>query len=115
MHCAEGTQSAKPAKLPHHPKRFLLRNRRYIRLIYDALSIPQDRTPTQVRTVSSERTMLQYLVTSKGMEDMLLILSIAFMPSVLGLMCAFLALGLPDESKRSDRNLSDRPKLRPSR
>ena len=59
--------------------------------------------------------MLQYLVTSKGMEDMLLILSIAFMPSVLGLMCAFLALGLPDEGKGSDRNLSDRPKLRPSR
>jgi hypothetical protein len=49
------------------------------------------------------------------MEDMLLILSIAFMPSVLGLMCAFYALRLPDESKRSDRNLSDRPNLRPSR
>jgi hypothetical protein len=59
--------------------------------------------------------MLQYLVTSKGLEDMLFILSVAFMPSVLGLMCAFFALGLPDERKRSDRNLSDRPKLRHSR
>jgi hypothetical protein len=59
--------------------------------------------------------MLQYLVTSKGLEDMLFILSIAFMPSVLALMCAFFALGLPDESKRSSRNLSDRPKLRHSR
>jgi hypothetical protein len=46
---------------------------------------------------------------------MLFILSIAFMPSVLGLMCAFYALGLPDENKPSDRNLSDRPKLRHSR
>jgi hypothetical protein len=65
--------------------------------------------------------MLQYFVTSKGLEDMLFILSIAFMPSVLALLCAFLALGLPDDSKRqsglkrSDRNLSDRPKLRHSR
>jgi hypothetical protein len=55
--------------------------------------------------------MLQYFVTSKGLEDMLFILSIAFFPSVLGLMCAFFALRLPDESKRSDRNLSDRAKL----
>jgi hypothetical protein len=39
--------------------------------------------------------MLQYLVTSKGLEDMLFILSIAFMPSVLALMCAFYALRLP--------------------
>jgi hypothetical protein len=59
--------------------------------------------------------MLQYLVTSNGMEDMLFILGIAFMPSVLGLMCAFYALGLPDESKPSYRNRSDRPKLRHSR
>jgi hypothetical protein len=55
--------------------------------------------------------MLQYIVTSKGLEDVVFILSIAFMPSVLGLMCAFFALRLPDESKRSDRNLSDRAKL----
>jgi hypothetical protein len=59
--------------------------------------------------------MLQYFITGKGLEDMLFILSMAFMPSVLGLMCAFFALGLPDESKRSDRNLSDRAKLRHSR
>jgi hypothetical protein len=59
--------------------------------------------------------MLQYLVTSKGLEDMLFILSIAFMPSVVGLMCAFYALGLPDESKGSNRNLPDRAKLRHSR
>jgi len=59
--------------------------------------------------------MLQYFVTSKGLEDILYILSIAFMPSVLALMCAFYALGLPDESKRSNRNLSDRPKLGHSR
>jgi hypothetical protein len=59
--------------------------------------------------------MLQYLVTSKGLEDMLFILSIAFMPSVVGLMCAFYALGLPDESKGSNRNLRDRAKLRHSR
>jgi hypothetical protein len=59
--------------------------------------------------------MLQYFVTSKGLEDMLSILSIVFMPSVLALMCAFYALGMPDESKRSDRNLSDRPKLTQSR
>ena len=45
--------------------------------------------------------MLQYFVTSKGLEDMLLILSIAFMPSVLALICAFYALRLPDDSKRS--------------
>jgi hypothetical protein len=51
--------------------------------------------------------MFQYFVTSKGLEDMLFILSIAFMPSVLGLMCAFYALGLPDESKGSDRNLPE--------
>ena len=44
--------------------------------------------------------MLQYLVTSKGMEDMLFILSIAFMPGVLALLCAFLALGLPEDRKR---------------
>jgi hypothetical protein len=49
--------------------------------------------------------MLQYFVTSKGLEDMLSILGIAFMPSVLGLMCAFYALGLPDEHKGSHRNL----------
>ena len=59
--------------------------------------------------------MLQYFVTSKGLEDMLFILGIAFMPSVLALMCAFYALRLPDDSKRSDRNLSERPKLRHSR
>jgi hypothetical protein len=59
--------------------------------------------------------MLQYFVTSKGLEDMLSILGIAFMPSVLGLMCAFYALGLPDEHKGSDRNLQDRAKLRHSR
>jgi hypothetical protein len=59
--------------------------------------------------------MLQYFVTSKGLEDMLFILSIAFMPSVLALICAFYALRLPDDSKRSDRNLSERPKLRHSR
>ena len=59
--------------------------------------------------------MLQYFVTSKGLEDMLFILSIAFMPSVLGLMCAFYALGLPDESKGSNRNLPDRANLRHSR
>ena len=46
---------------------------------------------------------------------MLFILSIVFMPSVLGLMCAFYALQLPDDTKGSDRNLSDRPKLRHSR
>jgi hypothetical protein len=59
--------------------------------------------------------MLQYLVTSKGLEDMLFILSIAFMPSVLALMCAFYALRLPDDTKGSDRNLSDRVKLGHSR
>jgi hypothetical protein len=59
--------------------------------------------------------MLQYFVTSKGLEDMLFILSIAFMPSVLALMCAFYALGLPDKSKHSDRNVSDRAKLGHSR
>ena len=62
-----------------------------------------------------EKTMLQYLVTSKGLEDVLYIISIAFMPSVLALMCAFFALGLPDESKRSNRSLSERPNLRHSR
>jgi len=59
--------------------------------------------------------MLQYFVTSKGLEDMLFILSIAFMPSVVGLVCAFYALGLPDESQGSGRNLRDGVKLRPSR
>jgi hypothetical protein len=59
--------------------------------------------------------MLQYFVTSKGLEDVLFILSIAFMPSVLGLICAFYALGLPDESNGSNRTLPDRAKLRTSR
>ena len=44
---------------------------------------------------------------SKDLDDVLLILSIAFMPSVIGLLCAFFALGLPDDSKgdlRRDRD-----------
>ena len=51
--------------------------------------------------------MLQTFLMSKDLDDVLLILSIAFMPSVIGLLCAFFALGLPDDSKgdlRRDRD-----------
>lgn len=44
--------------------------------------------------------MLQSFLTSDGLDNMLFILSIALMPSIVGLLLAFYALRLPDDSKR---------------
>ncbi len=44
--------------------------------------------------------MLQSFLTTNGVDNMLLILSIALTPSILGLLLAFYALRLPDDSQR---------------
>ena len=44
--------------------------------------------------------MLHSFLTTDGLDDMVLILSIAMMPSIIGLLLAFYALRLPDDSRR---------------
>jgi hypothetical protein len=44
--------------------------------------------------------MLHSLLTTDGLDDMVFILSIALMPSIIGLLLAFYALRLPDDSRR---------------
>jgi hypothetical protein len=44
-------------------------------------------------------TMLQAFLSSEGLDDMALILSITLMPSVLALLLASFALTLPEDSK----------------
>ena len=44
--------------------------------------------------------MLHSLLTADGVDDLVLILSIASMPSIIALLLAFYALRLPDDSRR---------------
>jgi hypothetical protein len=44
--------------------------------------------------------MLQSFLASEGLDDMVLILSIALMPSIIALLLAFYSLRLPDDSRR---------------
>ena len=44
--------------------------------------------------------MLQSFLAANGIDDVLLILSIAMMPSIIGVLLAFYALRLPDNSRR---------------
>jgi hypothetical protein len=44
--------------------------------------------------------MLQSFLATNGVDNLLLILSIALTPSIIGILLAFYALRLPDESQR---------------
>jgi hypothetical protein len=44
--------------------------------------------------------MLHSLLSTDGLDNMLFILSIALTPSIIGLLLAFYALRLPDDSRR---------------
>jgi hypothetical protein len=44
--------------------------------------------------------MLHWFLATDGVDDMVLILSIALMPSIVALLLAFYSLRLPDDSRR---------------
>lgn len=44
--------------------------------------------------------MLQSFLASEGLDDMVLILSIALLPSIIAVLLAFYSLRLPDDSRR---------------
>ena len=47
-----------------------------------------------------DRTMLQSFLSSEGLDNMALILSITLMPSIVALLAASFALAFPEDSKR---------------
>jgi hypothetical protein len=47
-----------------------------------------------------DKTMLQSFLSSEGLDDIALILSITLMPSIIALLLASFALAFPEDSKR---------------
>src|SRR5262249_7742040 len=114
--CRAPCQAAKSCcwrALSRRPRHFQQSNRQYVGLIYAVRLREQDGSVQQRECGrAGDMTMLQSLLLPDGLDasdiEILWLLGAAFMPSILGMLLAFVALWLPDEGYVLSQRCDDR-------